>query len=352
MIDMDTGYVNARVRGMHSFLLSRKQMDSLILKPDIRSLILDLEETPYKQDLQIAMVTSSGLSGIELALRLNLVRTFRKLLTLVKDDIGEKYVHIFLSRWDVHNIKTILRGKKVNISSQQIKECLIPAGDLDEATLVELLKQPDLKSVIDLLAMWGHNSAIPLTQHFEEFSKNSDLVILEYALDKDYFERSLALVNGTSRDDAIIRDLIATEIDITNIKSLLTLIRDTIDPADGERVLLQGGKYLNAKLLQLMLNSGSIETLLPTLEQTPYRFLTGLKDGDHSRVRMSVYQNALDRYLISHGVHTFRGDPLSITIIIGYIWAKLTEVMNLRIIARCKQAMITPEEMEAEMIYV
>ncbi|PKL59229.1 MAG: V-type ATP synthase subunit C, partial [Methanomicrobiales archaeon HGW-Methanomicrobiales-4] len=48
----------------------------------------------------------------------------------------------------------------------------------------------------------------------------------------------------------------------------------------------------------------------------------------------------------------FRGDPLSVTIIIGYLWAKYTEIINLRIIARCKTAMITPEEMEAELIYV
>jgi V/A-type H+-transporting ATPase subunit C len=349
---MDTGYVNARVRGMHSFLLSRKQIESLILKPDICSLIAELEKTQYQQDLQLAMVTASEVRGVENALRFNLVRTFRKILSFVEGDTGEKYVHIFLSRWDIHNIKTILRGKKVNIPSQEIKACLIPAGDLDEATLVELLKQPDLKAVIDLLAMWGHECAIPLTQHFEEFSKKSDLVILEYALDKDYYERCLLRVQGKSHDEAIIRDMIATEIDVTNIKSLITLVRDHIDPVDGERVLLTGGKYLDLKRLHLMLNSDSIETLLPHLEHTPYRFLIGLKDGELARVRMSVYQNALDHYLISNGARAFRGDPLSITIIIGYIWAKLTEVMNLRIIARCKQAMITPEEMEAEMVYV
>jgi len=35
-----------------------------------------------------------------------------------------------------------------------------------------------------------------------------------------------------------------------------------------------------------------------------------------------------------------------------YLWAKYTEIMNLRIIARCKNALIPPEDMEAEMVYV
>ncbi|HWQ66214.1 MAG TPA: V-type ATPase subunit [Methanospirillum sp.] len=349
---MDTGYVNARVRGMHSFLLTRKQLDSLILKPDIDSLITELEKTPYQEDLQRALLTASGVRGIEHALRLNLIRTFQKILSFVKGEVGEKYIHIFLTQWDVDNVKTILRGKKVHIPSQEIRDCLIPAGDLDETTLVELLKQPDIKSVIDLLATWGHDCAVPLTRHFEEYIATSDLVILEYALDKHYFEQSLTLVNGRTQDEQIVRDLIATEIDITNIKILLSLIRDGIDPSEGEHLLLSGGKHLDLKRLLVMLNASTIGELLPHLEQTPYRFLAQLKAPGNSRIKMSAYQNALDQYLIIHGARTFRGDPLSITIIIGYLWAKYNEIINLRIIARCKNAMITPEDMEAELVYV
>jgi V/A-type H+/Na+-transporting ATPase subunit C len=349
---METGYVNARVRGMHSFLLDRKQMSSLILKPDIASLIYELEHSPYREDIQRAMITSSGVRGIEYALRLNLIRTFRKILSFVEGEIGEKYVQIFLCRWDLHNVKTILRGKKVHIPTQEIRDCLVPAGTLDDATIVELLKQPDVKAVIDLLATWGHECAVPLTEHFEEYSARSDLVILEYALDKFYYEKSLALVKGRSKDEQIVREIVSTEIDITNIKSILTLVRDGIVPSDGQRVLLSGGRYLDQEILKEMLSETTVPGILRHLEDTPYRFLCDLNIPGTYRVKISVYQSALDRYLITRGMMVFRGDPLSITIVVGYLWAKYTEITNLRIIARCKTAMITPEEMEAEMIYV
>ncbi len=348
---MDVGYVNARVRGMHSFLLSRSRMDSLILKPDLDSLITDLENTPYREDIQHAFVTVEGVRGLEYALRLNLIRTFQKILHFSRGMTGEKYIHIFLARWDIHNLKTILRGKRVHISPQEIHDCLVPAGELDEATLTELLRQPDVKAVIDLLATWGVEYAYPLTRHFEEYMDRSDLVILEYALDQYYYEHSLSLVAGKSRDDAIIRDLVAVEIDITNIKSLLTLIRDRIDPEDAVRVLLAGGKYLDMKKLTAMLEEETIDAIIPHLEQTPYRFLAEVKAGAGSTPRLSLYQNALDRFLFTQGMKVFRGDPLSITIIVGYLWAKYTEVINLRIIARCKNVMITPEDMEADLIY-
>jgi V/A-type H+-transporting ATPase subunit C len=349
---MDTGYVNARVRGMHSSLLDRKQLNNLILKPDIDSLISELEKTPYHEDIQRAMVSSSGVRGLEYALRLNLIRTFRKILSFVEGETGEKYVRIFLRRWDIHNIKTILRGKKVHIPNQEIRDCLVPAGTLDEVTIVELLKQPDIKSVIDLLATWGHECAVPLTQHFEEYISRSDLVILEYALDKYYYEESLALVKGRSKDEQIVRDIVSTEIDIINIKSILTLERDRIDPVDGEHILLSGGKFLDLEKLNLMLHEKNVHGILNQLERTPYRFLKDLKAPESTRIKMSMLQSSLDRFLIIHGMKAFRGDPLSITIIIGYLWEKYTEIINLRIIARCKNAMITPEEMEVELIYV
>lgn len=349
---MDIGYVNARVRGMHSFLLTRKQLNSLILKPDIDSLITELENTPYRKEIGEALVTTSGIKSIETALRNNLVRTFHKILLSVKGETGERYIRIFLGRWDVYNIKTILRGKKFHISSPDIRDCLIPAGDLDEPTLIEMIKQPDIKAVIDLLAAWGKGYAIPLTRNFEEFNQRSDLVILEYSLDQYYYNWALSQVRGPSKDEVIIRNLVEIEIDITNLKSILSLHRDAIDPEEGDRVLLDGGKVLDRNELLEMAGEPTTTDLLSHLEYTPYRFMLDLKTSENTPGRMSVYQNALDTHLIRKGTKTFRGDPLSVTIVIGYLWEKYTEIINLRIIARCKNVMVTPEEMETELIYV
>ena len=42
-------------------------------------------------------------------------------------------------------------------------------GELDEVTLTELIKQPDVRAVIDMLATWGMVYAKPLTERFGEF---------------------------------------------------------------------------------------------------------------------------------------------------------------------------------------
>ncbi len=151
---MDYGYVNARIRGMRSRLLDHKTLEDLIFQPDLDSLIADLEKTPYKEDIIDAKVLYSGVVCIEYALRKNFTRTFQKILGFVRESEAERYIKIFLHRWDVQNIKTILRGKNIHVTNEEILDCLVPAGEMDEVTLTELIRQPDVRSVIDMLATW------------------------------------------------------------------------------------------------------------------------------------------------------------------------------------------------------
>ena len=169
---MDWGYINARMRGMKSRLLDHHTLDTLILQPDLDSLVSEIEKTAYREDLVEARGRYSGMPAIEHALRNNFVRTFRKVLGFSKEKEAEKYISIFLHRWDVQNIKTVLRGKNIHVTSEEILDCLVPAGELDEATLTELVRQPDMKAVIDLLATWRIPYATPLTTAFPGIRKD------------------------------------------------------------------------------------------------------------------------------------------------------------------------------------
>ena len=135
---MEYAYVNARIKAMKGRLLDQSLLEQLINKPDIDSLITELEKTTYREELEKAGVLYSGINRIEVAIRKDLIKTFRTILNLIKGDDTEAYLAIVLHRWDVQNIKTILRGKKIQENPSEILECMIPAGELDEAALTEL----------------------------------------------------------------------------------------------------------------------------------------------------------------------------------------------------------------------
>ncbi len=112
---------------MKRHLLDPAVFEILILKPDVESIITELTNTAYKDEIEKARVQYHGIMCIEVALRRDFTAAFRKILRFMKGDESEKYIKILLGRWDIQNIKTILRGKNIHIPSAEILECLIPA---------------------------------------------------------------------------------------------------------------------------------------------------------------------------------------------------------------------------------
>jgi len=351
-VNVEYDYINARIKGMKSRLLAPPVFESLILKPDVESIIAELENTSYKVEIERATIQYSGIKCLEVALRNDFTRAFRKILGYMKEGESETYIKILLSRWDIQNIKTILRGKNIHLTSAEIIECLVPAGQLDDTTLIELIKQPDVKAVIDLLATWGIEYAKPLTRNFKEYSEKRDLSVLEYAIDKFYFENALDKLSEKSYDDRILLDMITMEIDVTNIKNVLTMIRDRIDIEEAEIFLITGGQRLNIERLITMIRTGTLEGAIKFLDTTPYNFLSELPAHVFRTEKISVIEKELEKYLIKRGISRFLGDPLSIAVAVGYVWAKYNEITNIRIIARCKTADITEKEIREELIYV
>ncbi len=352
MTKVDYEYIGARIRGMKSRLLERKELEALGAKMDINSFVDELENTPYRQDLEDASVKYIGLACVEDALRRNLSKTFRLILSFVKGEDAETLINIFLNKWDIQNIKTILRGKNIQEVPEEIAESLAPAGALSDATLTEMIKQPDVKAVIDLLATWGIEYSRPLTQHFKEFSETRDLVVLEYALDKFYYNHALDAVAGDSYDEGIIRGIVRTEIDVTNIKNVLRIIRDKVELEDPQYYFISGGKELNVDKLSALSKARTMDGVTKQLAGTSYAFLAQLPDQYITAEKISPFEKELDKFLLQKALSLFSGDPLSLALVIGYLWAKLNEITNIRIIAMCKSEYVPEKEVMEELVFV
>ncbi len=353
MDEMDYSYANARIRAMKSRLLDHHALNELTNKPDIDALIASLEETAYKTELQKAGVEHSGILQIETALRRDLVISFRQILRFFREEEEMIYIRIILNRWDIQNIKTILRGKKINAHNDEIEENLVPAGELDYAALIELAQQPDIRAVIDLLATWRIEYARPLTWKLQDYLEKRDLAILEFALDRFYLENARSAFTGDANySQGIVLELMKTEIDVANIRMVLRVVRDRIHVEEPIEYLIDGGKYLSRDQLVRMLAARSIEEVVKELIQTPYAFLAEVGREDIIQERISVLERELELFLIKKGSGCFLKDPMSIAIPVGYIWAKQNEVTNIRIIARSILGEVPEAEMQRVMTYV
>jgi len=348
----DYGYPNARIRAMKSYLLDAVFYEKLLDMEDISSITLAFETTPYKKDIAEATLRYPGLKGIEEALRKNLALTFRKIIEIV-EGVGKEYVKVLLGRWDLHNIKTILRGKHHGIKEDEIFESLVPAASLDEVALHHLVKQVEIKDCLDLMATWGIPYARPLLESFPEYLRTHNLADLELALDKFYYQHSLDRIRGYSLNACLVREILVREIDFVNIMTLLRVVREGLDLERASFLFIPGGKEIDQEKFLALAQSESIEELVKQLKGTAY--WPALEKGLKQYLEigsLSVLERSMEDLIIRKGVQMFKADPLSIALIIGYLTAKYNEVVNLRLLIRCKAVGMPAQRIREALVIV
>ena len=111
-------------------------------------------------------------------------------LTGIDKKIAKDVIGIEL---DAVNVKTILRGKKMAVNPEVIKEYLMPPVFFTEDVLEEAMKAADIKSMIENLSMIVDSTHIVYKKIFTQLLKksNAPLSLLEAILNKAPLEMSL-----------------------------------------------------------------------------------------------------------------------------------------------------------------
>lgn len=338
---------------MKSRLFTPQFLEGLLRAADTSEVTAALAHTHYRVDLERGMVRYPGLLGIEEGLRYHVLSSFRKVKELAESEPqAYQLLKVLFSRWDIHNLKTILRGKHAAASDREIQEQLIPIGELDEAHLTELVRQINIKGCLDLLAMWGLPYARPLTEGYPHYLKTRRLTELELRLDKFYYQYAQEQVKGWGMNADLVRELLRREVDVTNLVTLIRLMTEDVPREKIPEYFLPGGKILTVEQLVALAELEEVEEIVEALKKTPYA--GPLREGLKQYLKtgsLAVVERRMEEFNIQQIVRLFRADPLSAALMVAYIWAKFNEMVNLRIILRGK-AVGMPEEAIREALVI
>ncbi len=348
----DYGYSNARVRGMRSRLLKMPFLETLMACQDLGEVIKLLMETEYAPDLEQRLLQGRDAGQIDLALKDNMVRTFRHVMDLANDE-ARGLMAALLGRWDLFNVKTIVRGRHMNLSEEEIMDSMIAVGQLAEADLVELTKQPSIQAVVDTLAMWRLPFAMPLREVLPEYNETHNLSLLELALDRFYTEQATARLRGRKQNRELIKRFVGTQVDTMNLVTAMRLLHADLGDQDPMRFCLPGGLVVDEKLFAELVALSDVDDICTHLKRTPYGnaveavTLRYVETGS-----IAVFERALEDYLTRRAFTVGRGDPLGVGIIVSYLWMKANEVTNLRIIVKGVSVGMPVSRMREELIVV
>jgi V/A-type H+-transporting ATPase subunit C len=348
----DYGYSNARIRGMRSCLLKQAFFDDLMTSADIGAVIHKIMATGYGPDLEGRILHGRTATQVDEALKDNMVRTFAKVMS-VSNDEAQRLLNTLLGRWDLFNIKTIIRGKHMSFPDEVIIDSLVTVGQLTQVDAEELAKQDSVKGVVDTLATWGLPFAIPLREVLPDYNENADLSVLELALDRYYYEWAAKRLRGRRSNTRLARTFLSTQVDTINLLTCLRLLSSDLPTEDAVRFFLPGGARVTEALFRDLSSMSDVDEVFQRLKRTPFgSTLEEVAIVYIEKGSISVFERALEDYLFRRAFATSKGDPLGIGISISYLWAKANEVTNMRIVVKGISVGMPVERMREELIIV
>ncbi|MDZ4170072.1 MAG: V-type ATPase subunit [Coriobacteriia bacterium] len=346
------GYPNARLRGMRSRLLRRDRLEQFAEYTDLHQLIQELLQTEYAPDLEEALLQGRGAAEVGEALRLNLVRTYRKVFGFLNGEAAD-ICSIVLGRWDVFNMKTILRGKQAHLPNDEIAAGLLPVGALSQSDLDGLLRQPDIRAVVNTATTWGLPEATALRAGFVEFQRSGDMADFELELDRHFAERAKRELGKRNRNYQMAQRILGMQVDIQNLLMVFRVARANLGAEQAVRYFLPGGADLTLETYQRLSACSDIDEILDGLRGT--RFGTVLEEVATNYLEtlsIATFERALEDYLMRKVIAMGGTDPLGVGIPLAYLWSKLNEVTNVRIIAKGIAMGVPVERMRRELILV
>lgn len=348
--ETDAGYATARLRGMRSHLLERSFYERLIDAPDAQAIVKELMGTAYASDLEEGIVHGRTFQVVDDALKENMVRAYRKVLSFL-DPKSRRLLSTVLGRWDVFNLKTILRGAHNHVATDEVLRGLLPAGYLSGEELGALAKLDDVRAVVDTMAMWGLPYAAALRHSYGSYAKDNDLALLELALDRQYSQWAAERLHGNDSDTEVARRILGTQVDVLNLVTAIRMIKGEVEPSRSLPFFLEGGRNIRKELFMDLAKLSDIDELIDKVRRTPYgEVLDEAALRYLERQSIPVLERALEEVLTRRALSAGIKDPHGVGVAISYLWGKQNEVTNIRIIVRGKEVGMPADRVRKELI--
>ncbi|MFC7076669.1 V-type ATP synthase subunit C [Haloarcula halophila] len=340
-------YVIARVRSRGSVLFDDDDYRKLV-RMGTSEIARFMEETEYETEMNALGSRYSGVDLIEYALNRNLAKHFDDLLEWSEGALYD-YIARYLRKFDVWNIKTVVRGLYSDAERTEVEDDLIRAGEFGDELLDQLLNATSIEEVVELLdgTIFGDSMA----EAYTVYEETDVLVPLENAADRAFYETLLSGLPSNPEIDSptgLYVEFLQTEVDFRNLRNALRLARSGAD-IEAAEYYIEGGKLFDEQ--QIAQLSTNFDQLVATVRESTYgddldQALSALEDAEN----LIDFERALDVALQEYADRLSNRYPLSVCPVLSYILAKENEVDNIRAIARGREAGLGPDEIEQELV--
>lgn len=253
-------HILGRIRSQEARMLNENEVERMIGSPNVKEAFKILNETGFSNHV----LDIDNISEFQKVINAEMLETATFLKKLSPS--GE-YLNILWYTYDIHNIKTLLKGKLEKILKENIDELLSPLGNLD----LEKLKNYFRTEGAHFPDTVFENHKVRFVETVKKieaaYVKDDNFQMIDFALDKLYCELAyeIALESG----DDFLRRLAVKSIDLFNIGALLRLKFKGTNTADIRPVFSPNGS-LDIEELRALAKE-DISDIPAMLKETDYK---------------------------------------------------------------------------------
>ncbi len=323
-------YLQTLVAIFSKRLLSDLQISSLIKQPlkeilpklnnnGLENIIIKLSESHFRP------LPAGNMDNLFLSILLDDAQSIIRSLS----GREREFFIYWIRRFELQNIKTILRGKSLQRPKEQILAELTPLNQFSVLPVDDLLNADNITDILHQLKKTPFASiAYYGSKNFEE---KRDVFTVETAINHQYFTvLNDKLKDLSNEDQSLLMPLLGRIIDLTNLIWLLRYrLKYNLSPSHTYFLLVSGGLYLTPKFL---IQLSQIKNLQQLHDLLPGKIDILLKETD------SIHQIelSLEKDIIKTAVNMLKTKPFTLAHAFTYLILREKQLSQLHTLFKGK----------------
>lgn len=308
--DIDYKAINTLIRTYELKLLQTDDFERMLKADDLKATLDTLKATDYEFDQEELLQTKQ----FNEMLMAHLADVYREMYEVAPQP---QLLDLFTLRYTYHNLKVLL--KDLFLESNQ-ETLLIPIGSLSVDQLKTLVSSGKNDNAHPLMV-----EAVRLTK--EDFEERQLIEAVTVYMDTYYLRHLRAISDDLQNEDiSAITDIL---IDLYNLTTLVRSLNQGKPRSHLHALLSSSGTVSKQDLIDDSIN-GAVSVLKKYYSSKVYgsKLEVVIEDNKINTLKLDKIMDELISEIVSEGIYQAFG-PMPL---LGYIYAKETEITNLRLL--------------------
>lgn len=279
--------VNTKIKSLESEMLTKQQYSKLMKCENyIDALRFLKESTSYKKILKNYKIDELHRGNLEVILKDYYVDNFYKLFHYF-DNNYKKLLKIFFMKYEIEDLKTILRGKFRGADKEKIYRLITSKSPLNIINYEELIASPSVEMVIENLKNTVYyKHLLGLKNSYRE----EGLFRIEMTLDFIYFSMLRKYIKKLDKESAnIIKNINGEYCDLINIQWIFRSKKYyKLNPEEIFNYTIYDWNKVNRDMLKKLCYCNNLTEFYEKVKEFPYRELFKKSNGKEFLVEKEI----------------------------------------------------------------